>query len=126
MNRAFRWAAAASVAFLLCAAAPAGAIGGKDDPIVVGPHVYTLNFENEKVRVCNIRFAPGDKIGMHSHPDHFVYVLTPGMLRLSYPDGKTQEFAGKTGDVAWIPAESHAAENIGTTEFSAIVVELKK
>ena len=76
--------------------------------------------------MCDIQFKPGDKIGMHSHPDHFVYVLTPGKLRLSYPDGTSKDMEAKAGDVVWVTAETHAGENIGDTEFNAIVVELKK
>lgn len=103
----------------------AGPVQAGQDPLKVGPNFYTKAFENEKVRVSNITLKPGDSIPMHIHPDHFLYVLTPGKLTLSYPDGKTADFDGKTGNVVWINAESHAAVNTGTTEFSAIVVELK-
>jgi len=48
-----------------------------------------------------------------------------GQLTLSYPDGKTSVVDGKVGQVMWIPAESHAAVNTGSTEFTALVVELK-
>lgn len=95
------------------------------DPVVVGPSVYSVVFENEKVRVSEISFDPGESIAMHSHPDHFVYVLTPGTLKLGYPDGHSSDFAGTPGQVVWIPAESHAAVNIGTTQFRGLVVELK-
>ena len=95
------------------------------DPIKVGPNVYKLKFENVKVRVSEIRFKPGDTIPMHEHSDHFVYVLTAGTLQLTHPDGKSAEFSGTPGQVVWIPAESHSAVNTGTTEFSALVVELK-
>lgn len=95
------------------------------DPVKVGPEIYTKRFENDRVRVSSIHFKPGASIVMHSHPDHFVYVLTAGTLRLSYPDGTTKEFAGKPNDVVWIPAETHAAVNTGGTDFNAIVVELK-
>ena len=95
------------------------------DPVKVGPDVYSVKFENDKVRVSEITFHPGQTIAMHSHPDHFVYVLEAGTLKLSHPDGTAQDFVGTPGQVVWIPAESHAAVNIGTTEFKALVVELK-
>lgn len=96
------------------------------DPVEVGPHIYTVVFENERVRVSEIQFKVGDQIAMHSHPDHFVYVLEPGTLQLSYPDGRTSTFEGTPGQVVWINAESHAAVNAGTTPFRALVVELKE
>jgi len=95
------------------------------DPVVVGPHIYKVVFENERVRVSEATFAPGAKIPMHEHPDHFVYVITPGKLKLSYPDGRAVEFNAVPGKVTWIPAEMHAGENIGTTEVKLLVTELK-
>ena len=121
--RSARWIAGMVLGGLLVGAA--GPVQAGQDPVKVGPTIYTKVFENEKVRISNIKFKPGDSIPMHIHPDHVLYVLTPGKLVLSYPDGKSSDFEGKTGDVAWINAESHAAVNTGTTEFNAVVVELK-
>ena len=68
------------------------------DPLEVGPHIYTKKFENERVRVMEIAFKPGDTIDMHSHPDHVTYLLTDGTLTLSYPDGTSKTLArGKSG-----------------------------
>jgi len=103
-----------------------GRLAMAQDPLEVGPDIYKLVFQNDRVRVMEITFKPGDKIALHSHPDHFVYVLSGGTLALSSPDGTKKEFVGKPGDVVWISAESHAAENIGTTEFKGVVVELKE
>ncbi len=103
----------------------AAGVAWAQDPAQVGPHVYTVKFENERVRVSEIHFDVGESIPMHEHPDHFVYVLTGGTLRLSYPDGRTADVAAVPGQVLWIPAESHAAVNIGSTEFKGLVVELK-
>ena len=95
------------------------------DPVVVGPTVYKMIFENDKVRVSEISFDPGESIGMHSHPDHFVYVLAAGTIKITKSDGTFMDFIGTPGQIVWIPAESHQAVNIGTTEFRALVVELK-
>ena len=95
------------------------------DPVKVGPNIYKVIFENEKIRVSEVTFKPGDKIPMHSHPDHFLYVLEAGKLILSYPDGHTSDFDAKAGQIVWIKAETHAGENVGTTEFKALVAELK-
>jgi len=97
------------------------------DPLELGSSTYQKVFENEKVRVSEIRFNPGDEIAMHTHSfDHFVYVLDAGTLVLSYPDGKTVEIQGAAGQVIWVPKESHAAKNTGETRFRALVVELKE
>jgi len=95
------------------------------DPLEVAPAVYTKKFENERVRVLEGHFKAGDSIAMHSHPDHFAYILGPGTLRLTYPDGRTQDVTAKAGEVIWIPAESHASQNVGQTEVHLLVIELK-
>ena len=96
------------------------------DPIEVGPDVYKFKFENGRVRVMDVTFAPGASIAMHSHPDHFVYVLSGGKLILSYPDGSSKEADTKAGDLLWMDAETHAAKNPGDTEIKLLVVELKE
>jgi len=96
------------------------------DPLVVAPDAYKLVFENERVRVMEVTFEPGAKIAEHSHPDHFAYILEPGTLRISHPDGTWVDLEAKAGDVVWINAETHWAENIGTTKIHILVTELKE
>ena len=102
------------------------AMARAEDPVKVGPDIYKLTFENERVRVLEVTFAPGAKIGMHSHPDHVGYTLKPGKVRITPQGGKPQEVELKAGDPLWIQAETHSAENLGTSEVKLVIVELKK
>jgi quercetin dioxygenase-like cupin family protein len=95
------------------------------DPVTVGPDIYKCTFENAHTRLCEVTFKPGAKIGMHSHPDHLVYVLSPGKLRITRAGGESQEAELKAGATLWIPAETHQAENIGSTEVKSLVIEYK-
>jgi quercetin dioxygenase-like cupin family protein len=94
------------------------------DALSVGPTIYRLILENERVRVMEVRFQPGEKITAHTHPDHVVVVTSAGKLAITNASG-TQEFDAKVGDAFFIPAETHSAENVGTTEFAGVVTELK-
>ena len=96
------------------------------DPLKVGPNIYRKILENDRVRMMEVTFAPGDSIAMHSHPDHAVYVVTGGTLRVTTSDGKTQVADLKPGDPIWFPAVTHAAKNIGATPLKLLVVELKE
>jgi quercetin dioxygenase-like cupin family protein len=89
-------------------------------------NVYKLILENERIRVLDVKFKPGDKAAMHSHPDHLVYVLADGTLKLSLPDGTSQEFQLKAGQALWIDGGPHETTNIGKTEAHNLVVELRK
>ena len=96
------------------------------DPLQVAANVYTLIMENEHVRVLDARFNPGAQAAMHSHPNHVVYVLTDGRLKITTPDGKSVNVDLKAGQAIWMPAGEHAAKNLGKAEARNLVVELKK
>ena len=95
------------------------------DPTKVAGDVYKLILENERVRVFDVRFKPGQKAEMHGHPDHVIYVISDYTLNLRMPDGSSQEIPLKAGQTFWMGAGPHAAENIGKTEGHAVVVELE-
>jgi beta-alanine degradation protein BauB len=96
------------------------------DPLEVAPDMYKLKFENERVRVMEVTFQPGQSIPQHSHPDHYVYVLEGGSLKITKADGTVQDADVKVGDIIWIDAETHEATNTGTTTVRLLVNELKE
>ncbi len=95
------------------------------DAVKVAPNNFKVLLENDRVRVLEFRSKTGEKIGMHSHPDHFVYSFGDGKTRYTSADGKTTERETKAGEVSWRDAESHASESIGTGEAHGLLVELK-
>lgn len=96
------------------------------DPLELRPDTYSLKLENERVRVYEWIFKPGDKEPIHTHPEMVTYYLTDGKVRHYGPDGKVlRERACKAGDTFWSEPMKHATENIGTTEVHAIIVEFK-
>lgn len=112
-------------AMLMLAAAFTARVSFAADPIEVGNGMYKLVSENDRVRVMEVTFKPGDKIAEHSHPDHFVYVLEAGTLQITNAAGSTDAVL-KVGDVIFINAESHSAVNTGTTQVRLLVTELKE
>ncbi len=95
------------------------------DPHVVGPNIYKQKLANDKCRVYEITFKPGQSIGMHAHPDHVVYVVQGGTLEIEEKGKKPIKMAGKPGDTFFLTAQTHRAKNIGKTTFKAVVVELR-
>jgi quercetin dioxygenase-like cupin family protein len=95
------------------------------DPMKVAKNVYKFIMENDRVRVLEASFRPGDKAIMHDHPDHVVYVLNDGKINLR-SSGKTDVLDLKRGQAIFIKAQSHEAENTGKTDLHLLVVELKK
>ena len=95
------------------------------DPLVIASNVYKVLNENEKVRVLQVVFKPGDVAKMHHHPDHVVYAKSGGKMNF-LSGGKTQDMDIETGSVIFLDAQDHEAKNIGSTTIELIVFELKK
>jgi hypothetical protein len=89
------------------------------------PHIYKVLFENERVRLLDVRMKPGDASAQHSHPDYLLYALEGGRVKLSDASGESAEVDVPAGATMWRDAEEHSARNVGTTELHALFVELK-
>ena len=124
MNRIIRGLGVLSCLILGAPFLSAAAVDPKMDPLAVAPNMYKLVYQNERVRVMEVTFKPGEKIAAHAHPDHYVYVLEAGKLSIT-KDKKTSDVDLQVGQVIWIPAETHSAKNSGTSQIRLLVHELK-
>jgi beta-alanine degradation protein BauB len=95
------------------------------DVVKVAGDSHRVIFENEHVRVLAVDLKPGQIAPMHSHPGSVSYYLTDGKLEVTLPDGKTIERNPKAGTASWSDAVTHEAQNIGTTDFEQVQIELK-
>ncbi|MFC7387845.1 hypothetical protein [Sphaerisporangium rhizosphaerae] len=95
------------------------------DPAVTDPALYSVIFENERVRVLEYRDRPGDKTSPHSHPDTVMYPLASFRRRVSSGD-RAVEVALEPGAIRWVAAQTHQGENIGDTPSHALFIELKE
>ena len=89
------------------------------------PHVYKVAFENDRIRLLEVRMKPGDKSALHSHPDYLVYALSGGRIKLTAASGDAGEVEINAGDTMWREAEEHSALNVGDTELVALFIEMK-
>jgi quercetin dioxygenase-like cupin family protein len=98
----------------------------RQDPVRVDPAHYQAESEDERVRVLRIHYEPGEKSKMHGHPASVAVFLTDGECRFTYPDGTSEVHHLKAGQTMTMPAMDHLPENIGTTPFDVILIELKQ
>jgi mannose-6-phosphate isomerase-like protein (cupin superfamily) len=97
-----------------------------DDAVNIAPHLHTIIFEDDKMRVLKVSVKPGAIAAMHWHPRNINYVLSGGLLRFGKTDGTTIDVDLTNGQVTSSPTEgSHAVENVGETLVETIQVELK-
>ncbi|WP_436534053.1 cupin domain-containing protein [Actinoplanes sp. HUAS TT8] len=95
------------------------------DPAFTDPQLYTVVFENERVRVLEYRDQPGDRTHAHRHPDTVMVTLSAFRRRVS--DGeRSVEVSLPAGAVRWIGAQQHSGANVGDTPTHSFFVELKE
>ncbi len=95
------------------------------DPVKVDPKHYKVEFENAQVRVLRIHYGPHEKSPMHEHPAGVAVFLTDSRGRFTFPDGKTEAFDKKKGEIQWGDGGKHQPENLSDKPFELILVELK-
>ncbi len=104
--------------------APVGPVAA-EDAIAADPKHYTVEFENDQVRVLRIKYGPHDKSVMHEHPANVAVFLTDVSAKFTLPDGTTVGDVMKAGSVKWDAGGKHLPENVGDKPFELILVELK-
>ena len=95
------------------------------DAAKAAPNVYKPVFENDRLRLLEVRMKPGDESAMHFHPNYLVYALEGGRVKLTAASGESAEIDINAGDTMWREAEEHSALNTGDSELVALFVELK-
>ena len=93
-----------------------------------GAPKVTVVMENDKVRVYEAYFKPGDENkAVPSANSRVLRAMKGGTLMRTYADGKTEKREYKTGDVRFIEAEKtpYTAKNIGKTDVHLYIVMLK-
>ena len=100
--------------------------GDRMDAVASSPQGLSVRFENDRVRVLELRLQPGAREGMHTHPQYVLYALTDYRVKNTNADGTVRVFERKRGDVFWGEPVTHGGENVGETEVHAVIVELKQ
>ena len=95
------------------------------DAISAAPKFYSVDSEDDRVRVLRARYGPKEKSVMHSHPAHVAVALTDAHLKFSDPSGNAQEVRVNAGQIISMPAGSHLIENLDDRAFEGVLVELK-
>ncbi len=97
-----------------------------EDAVKADPQHYTVEFENDRIRVIRIKYGPGEKSVMHTHGPHVAIFLTDNTVRMTLPDGTSAEVTGEAGATSWTDADEHLPENLSDKPFELVLVELKE
>lgn len=95
------------------------------DSIRLQPQHYTIDFENDDVRVMRIKYGPREKAFMREYVEGVLVFLTDHHVRFTYPDGKTVETFAKVGDTLWEPGIKYLPENLSDSPLELMLVQQK-
>jgi predicted metal-dependent enzyme (double-stranded beta helix superfamily) len=104
------------------------------DALVAAPKHHQLLLENDRVRVLDVRIAPGQNVPVHTHKwPSIVYVHSTsdfirrdGQGKIIF-DSRTASAAPSDSETQYLPPlPPHSVENIGTSEIHLFTVELKE
>ena len=95
------------------------------DPVETNPELYSVVFENDRVRVLRYLDHPGDRTLPHAHPDSVMITLS-SFDRLLVHGGREAKVHLEDGEVRWLDAQDHSGENVGSSDTSTLFVELKE
>ncbi len=104
------------------------------DALSAAPNHHRLLFENERVRVLEVRIPPGHFVPVHTHRWASVacVVRESDFLRRDAEekvlfDSRTAGPSASTPAAQWLgPMPPHSVENIGSCEIVVIITELKE
>lgn len=82
---------------------------------------------NDKVRVIEVTYKPGDESESVARPYRILRVLKGGSLRRTYADGKVEKYSRKTGEVREAgPDAPYKIKNIGKSDVVFYSVHIKE
>ena len=96
-----------------------------EDAVVADPEHYTVEFENDKIRIIRIKYGPGEKSVMHTHADHVAVFLTSNATRFTLPDGTSVDADTVAGAAEYTDADEHLPENLSDDPLEVVLIELK-
>lgn len=108
-------------------AADAMSADDAQDAVTADPDHYSVEFENDVVRILRVRYGAGETSTMHSHPPLCSIALSASSWEMTNADGTVEENTGALGDVECPPGSSvHIPRNTSDGTNEAILVEIKE
>jgi len=96
------------------------------DPIKVAPHIYQLDFENERVRVIRETIRNGETQPLHAHPDRVLVYLQSCAWLEDDGEGGTRMQLFKIGEAVWAEAETRGGDTATVVqECKVLHIELQ-
>lgn len=98
----------------------------QQDAVAADPAHYSVEFENDAVRLLRIAYGPGETSVMHHHPASCAVSLGDATWSMGLPDGSVVADTESLGDVECFEAADHLPTNTSGGPAAAIAIEFKE
>jgi hypothetical protein len=95
------------------------------DAVIADPQHYSVEFENDIIRILRVEYGPGETSTMHRHPANCAIFINDASATFELPSGEVVDAPGTAGQVICGDSEAHLPTNTGDGQTRVIVVELK-
>ncbi len=95
------------------------------DAVTADPDHYTVEYENDVIRVLRIKYGSGETSTKHKHPANCAIHLASTTWSMVAGDGEVTENTTEVGSVECVDAETHTPTNVGDGTGELILVEIK-
>lgn len=95
------------------------------DAVAADPDHYSVEWENDAVRLVRVNYGPGERSVLHNHPAYCFVALGEGSWLMTDAEGTTTDLPTTHGQFACVDAEAHTPENVGSEAGGAILIEFK-
>jgi quercetin dioxygenase-like cupin family protein len=96
------------------------------DSVTADPGHYSVEFENDAVRLLRVAYGAGEQSVMHTHPAHCAVALSEGSWEMTDTEGAVVEIGQAAGELTCFDAVVHNPANVGAEAGEAILVEFKE
>ena len=96
------------------------------DAVTADPDHYSVDFENDAVRLVRITYGPGEQSVMHQHPASCGVGLGDATWRMTDAEGTVTDDAPALGEVDCGEASVHLPENTGSEASELVLIEFKE
>ena len=96
------------------------------DAVAADPDHYTVEFENDAVRLLRIRYAPGERSVLHQHPATCAVALGEMAWGMTDAEGERTDDTNSAGAVTCGEGSVHLPENTGSADNELVLIEFKE
>lgn len=116
----------ALAAFSIGCAAEAPAPEEYSDAVTADPAHYSVEFENDAVRLLRVSYGAGEQSVMHTHPAHCAVGLAGGSWEMTDAEGAVTELPLGAGEIVCVEAGAHNPRNAGAETAEGVLIEFKE